>query len=267
MKHAVSNILWGEADISPYLELLVNKRCYGVEIAPSLFWEEPVESSLDERRNIKKLIEGYGLRIVSLHTLLYTRPDLGIFASRETRQKTKEYIFQLGSLAADMNCRLMVLGSPKNRMRKSLDDVDVRQIAVDFFSSLANMLSNVGVILCIEPLSRKEADFITSALEGLRYVREVNHLNFRLMLDSKSMHLEKENYDMVVAECINYLEHVHVNDPGNSPLETMGVNHKSFGDALRYHGYDKTVSLEVGRGFGNPMDVMSDCIGKMKKYY
>ena len=267
MKHAVSNILWGNSASEPYLEILASKGCYGIEIAPSLFWTEPVESSKNERKKLKNMIQGYGLEIVSFHALLYTRPDLKIFADQETRQKTKEYLLQLGYLAADMGCPLMVLGAPKNRTKSGRNEEEVSLVGIDFFSSLADRLSSTGVILCIEPLCRQEADFITSSSEGLAYVKEVDHPNFRLMLDAKSMHMENEDYNKVVAECIDCIEHVHANDPGNSPLGSKGVDHRAFGQALRANGYDKVISLEVGRGFGDPVVVIRDCLEKMRNYY
>ena len=267
MKLAVSNILWGNVDPTPYLELIAMNGCHGVELAPSVFWKEPVDASKEERNKVRCLIEGYGLKIVSLHALLYTRPDLTIFQDNGLRERTKDYLYQLGCLSRDMGCPLMVLGSPRNRARGELADSEADKIAIEFFSSLSEKLSATGVVLCIEPLSKLEADFITKTSEGLRLVNAVNHPNFRLMFDAKSLHLEQENYRQAVKKCFGYLEHVHVNDPGNSPLESKGVDHRAFGEALKYYGYDGVVSLEVGRGFGDPIDVIRFCLEKMRKYY
>ncbi|KJR43925.1 xylose isomerase domain-containing protein [Candidatus Magnetoovum chiemensis] len=267
MKLSVSNILWGNAASEPYLELLAREGCYGVEIAPSLFWQEPVESTYKERNDWRKKIESYGLKVVSFHALLFTRQDLKIFASKDIRQKTEDYLYQTALVAMDMGCPLMVLGSPKNRAKGDLNHKDAKKIGIDLFSTLANRLHSTGIILCIEPLSRSEADFIVNSSEGLEIVKEVNHRNFRLMLDAKSMHLENEKYDEKTKECRDYIEHVHVNDPGNSPLESKGVNHKELGQALKNIGYNKVVSLEVGRGFGEPENVILDCLYKMRKYY
>ncbi len=74
-KTAISNIAWGNVDERPFLEYIASKGLYGIELAPSIIWEEPVKATETELAKYRKRIESYGLRIVSFHALLYTRPD------------------------------------------------------------------------------------------------------------------------------------------------------------------------------------------------
>ena len=45
MKLSVSNIAWGKNELKDLLYILKDNGCDGIEIAPSLIWGEPVNST------------------------------------------------------------------------------------------------------------------------------------------------------------------------------------------------------------------------------
>ena len=53
MKLSISNIAWGNENISPFLKLIKDQGCDGVEIAPSLIWPEPVNANKSEKNPFK----------------------------------------------------------------------------------------------------------------------------------------------------------------------------------------------------------------------
>jgi|TARA_Y100000031_G_C8164393_1_gene358597 sugar phosphate isomerase/epimerase len=264
---SISNIAWGNVDEAPYLEFVASKGLHGIEFAPSVRWEEPVNTSGKERSEYRNKIESFGLKIVSLHALLYARSDLMMFSSKELRSGTAEYLVSLASLAASLGCGLMVLGSPKNRTIGDMKKEEADKIAEDFFYKISDKISKYQVVLCIEPLSNIESDYINNHLEGINLVKNINHPNFRLMLDVKSMYLAGENYEDAFKESESFLEHIHVNDPGNKPPGSTGVDHSIIAAALRQCSYDKTLSLEVGRSSGEPMDNVQKSIDVLLKTY
>ncbi len=161
----------------------------------------------------------------------------------------------------------MVFGSPRSRAIGSLQKEEADKIAIEFFHDTAEVISRYGVTLCIEPLSSKESDYINSYLQGINLVKIVNHPNFRLMLDVKSMYLNGENYNEVFKASEGYLNHVHVNDPDNTPPCSKGVDHNAVADALRKSSYDKVISLEVARSTGKSMDNVKKSIDVLHKVY
>ena len=54
MKLSVSNIVWGKENFGDFLKILKNEGCDGVELAPSLIWDEPISSNKNERQELKK---------------------------------------------------------------------------------------------------------------------------------------------------------------------------------------------------------------------
>ena len=118
MKLSVSNIAWGKNELKDLLYILKDNGCDGIEIAPSLIWGEPVNSTKLERENLKKEIEKSGLELVGFHSLLFSRPDLLLFKNEEIRHKTLIYLKDLISLCSDMEEKL-IFGSPRNRSRQN----------------------------------------------------------------------------------------------------------------------------------------------------
>ena len=48
MKISVSNITWGSENFTSFLEFIKQNGCDGVELAPSLIWNDPIKANLSE---------------------------------------------------------------------------------------------------------------------------------------------------------------------------------------------------------------------------
>ena len=263
----VSNIMWGNENNSFYFKLLEKLGCYGIELAPNLMWKEPVEVSDHEVNELRKQINESNLRIISFHALLFTRPDLKLFEDVSSRDRLFDYLVNLARLARKLDCPLMVLGSPRNRARGNLTVSEADRIAISFFQRVADRIAGSDVVLCIEPLSKNETDYISSYVDGVRLVKKVNHPNFQLMLDAKSLIIDDVNVKDAVYQSRKYLKHFHVNDPGNSPPGSSGYDHKVFGENLKSIGYSGAISLEVGRNYGMYEDVIRQSVAYVKNKY
>ena len=57
MKISVSNIAWGNGNFDDFINLIKENNCEGIELAPSLIWDEPINSNQNERSVIKKKLE------------------------------------------------------------------------------------------------------------------------------------------------------------------------------------------------------------------
>jgi D-psicose/D-tagatose/L-ribulose 3-epimerase len=267
VKLAVSNIAWDNTELEIHLELLKSLGCQGVEIAPSVVWREPINSSMEERRKFRTVVQSCGLEVVGIHALLYTRPDLTLFGSKENRQETLNYVKQLSKVCGDLGGRIMVFGSPRNRVRNQKNLEECFSIATDFFYSVALEAAERDVIICIEPLGKDLTDFITSSSDGLALVKRVDHPNFGLHLDIRAMMSSGEVFEQTFSKCSSVLQHVHVGDPGLAPPGHTGFNHAIIGDSLRRSGYDKYISIEMRRGFGPSREVITQSVKYVQKCY
>ena len=267
MKLAISNIAWDNSELDEHLKLVKRLGCQGIELAPSCIWSEPVNTSDLERKTLKEKIKEIGLEIVGLHALLFTKPELELFASTQSRLETGEYLKKLFKLCQDLGGKTLIFGSPKNRKLNGKSCKECLQIAVGFFKTLMSSAQQYNVILCIEPLSIKESDFITSSEEAISLIESVSHTNFGLHLDAKAMIEANEDFETVFRKYGKLLRHFHVGDSGLTPPGSMGFNHKAIGDALCSCGYKGFVSIEMRRGFDPSREIIEKSINYVKDCY
>ena len=269
IKWALSNIMWGDVEDTPYLRLASDLGFEGVELALGVLSPVPTEITSDQARKIADHYQSFGLQIVSLQALLYERADLKVFGKTpEEENETRDYLLKLGQIAHELECPIMVLGSGKNRSRGILSKTEADKRAVSFFRKLSELLEPYGLVLCIEPLAESEADYINNHMEAIVLCEKVDHPCFRMILDAKSMALAKEVPDKAIGKSISWLRHFHVNDPGLTvPMSTGEVDHSLIGDALHRYGYNEFVSLEVGLANGIPRDNIIQSQQVLKQYY
>jgi len=245
MRLAISNIAWPPAETEAILPLVRGAGCSAIEVAPSRIWPEPGEADRSACREFRNLVENHGLSIVSLHSLLYTRPDLGLFRGAAVDDRTVHYLGLLAALAADLDARVLVFGSPRNRTRGSIPFEKALSQAADTFRRAAILAADHGVRFLIEPLTPQETDFIRTAAEGIRLVKLVNHPGFGLHLDAKSVAEEGEKVDHIFSAAVPFLGHFHINDPGLVELGSVAGYHREMGPALVRAGYAGYRSIEM----------------------
>jgi sugar phosphate isomerase/epimerase len=178
--------------------------------------------------------------------LLYGRPDLTIFDSKEQRQETLHYLRSIMHLAGLLGARSLVFGAPKNRQMKDLSVDVAEEIALEFFHAAAEIAIKYEVVLCIEPNPvHYECDYVTTSVQGLALVKKVNHPGFGLHLDAAGLTLSEENLEEVLVNCRGAICHFHASEPYLGPLGMGGVDHTTIGALLKRIEYPNWVSVEM----------------------
>lgn len=248
MALCISNIAWPPEQEEAFLPLLPEHGCQLLEVAPSKVWPEPVAVSPAQRRSYKQLVDSFGLRIVSMQALLYSRPDLRLFDSEEGDREVSHYLMALCEVAADLEAEVMVLGSPKNRRRGSLSKEAAMKRSAGVLAQVAQRAKELGTMLCIEPLGVSENDFITTAEEGMELVRMVDHPGFGLHLDAKALSEETADLDETMRLAVPFLRHFHISEPNLAIPGTSGlVDHARMGRILAESGYALATGIEMAR--------------------
>lgn len=246
MKIAVSNIAWYREPnkFEDFLIFLKKNKCHGIEIAPSIIWQEPIKINLREIDKFNKLLEAYNIDLVGFHSLLFTRPKLEFFKDKDARKKTISYINELIDKCADLNGKKLVYGSPNSRKTrdKKYDDC-VKQIIEDF-TIIAEHAKAKDQFFCIEPLDKNTTEFISSFEEGGDIVKAVNHNNCRLHLDTKVLFNEKK-INNLIKKYSKIIEHVHVSDQDLSEPGTINREHEEISLALNKINYSKYLTIEM----------------------
>lgn len=267
MKLAVSNIAWSLEEDAAAFCLLRRLGIDGLEIAPPRIWPEPVKVSAETATAYKEELAGLGLKTVAFQSLLFGKGDLTLFGS-ESAAPCRDYLVELGRLASWLGARVLVFGSPRNRaMPDSMSPAGAWSRAVDFFGELGARYAELGVVLGLEPNpAAYGGNFIHTVAEAAALVRTVGSPGFRLHLDAGEMQMNGEAVEEVVAQHLDITAHVHASEPMLAPLADVWKGHARLASALKRHGYDGWVSLEMKRPEGGLPEV-ERAIGQLQHLY
>jgi D-psicose/D-tagatose/L-ribulose 3-epimerase len=245
-RFAICNETFGEWPWEKVCRFVAATGYDGIEIAPFTFAETVTDISAGRRREIAAAARDAGLEIAGLHWLLVSPKGLHVHTrDAAIRARTVDYLRALAHFAGDVGAKVMVFGSPAQRRLEEGDRQGAWERTLDSYRQLLPDLAARGVTLCQEPLPAPEADFITSAAEAAQMVRAVNHANYRMMLDVKSMCSEAVPPETIVRRYARLSRHFHANDANRRGPGFGATDFRPIALALRESGYHDWVSVEV----------------------
>jgi D-psicose/D-tagatose/L-ribulose 3-epimerase len=250
MKISISNIAWKNEEETNIAQLLPTMGVHGVDIAYTKFWATPYDAPSEALQEYRAFWAKQGIQIIGMQSLIYGRPDLILFGDPSVRDQMAQYLSDVFRLAGQLGARLLVFGSPKNRLKGDLSETEAMNIAVEFFGKLAGAAQRENVILCIEPNPPAYGcDFIQTTASALKLVQQVDHPSFRLHLDAAIMTMNGEDIDKALESAIEVLAHFHVSEPHLGVIGEGTVDHARFAKCLRFLNYQGWVAIEMRNGW------------------
>jgi len=219
----------------------------GIEVAPFAIAPRPADLSAADRKQLRQTAADHGLEIIGLHWLLAKTTGFHLTSDDPAvRRATAAYLGELADLCGDLGGSIMVFGSPAQRnLREGLSREEGVARAVEVFGGCVPKLAERGVTLCVEPLTPKETNFITTCADAVEIIRRVNHPSVQLHQDVKAMLSEKIPIPELIREHASVTKHFHVND---SNLLGPGMGETDYAPivrALEETKYSGWVSVEV----------------------
>ncbi len=267
MRYAICNETfegWEHARVCDYVAGLGYS---GLEVAPFTLAPLITDVSSARRRELRATAESAGLQIIGLHWLLAKTTGFQLTSPDATvRKRTSDYLCELAAAAADLGGDILVLGSPAQR---KIPDGHSYQLAEDFavmcLAEVLPTLARTGVKLCLEPLTPKETDFMTTAADAVRIIDRLGHPNAKLHLDVKAMAAESEPRPAVIAANAAHTYHFHANDDNLRGPGFGAVDFKPILKALRDSDYRGWVSVEVFDYSPDPETIARESIRYLKE--
>jgi len=220
----------------------------GIEIAPFTLAEDPVDLTIERRREVRDIIVSEGLRFVGLHWLMVSPKGLHVTTPDETlRASSWQHIRNLIDLCADLGPDgVMVFGSPKQR--GSVDGLTIAEATknyVDGLASVAVQAEERGVKLLIEALPVEQTDVVLTLDEAVMHVKSIGSPAIATMFDTHNAVDEVEPHADLVEKHFEWIRHVHVNEidgrhPGTGNYDFVSVFRKL--NQLNYQGW---ISMEA----------------------
>ena len=266
MKIAICNELFEGWDIAKVFDYAAKIGYDGVELAPFTLGKTASDISQAERKRIREAAANAGIEIAGLHWLLVKPPGLYInHPDAGIRKKTQNYLRELIDLCGDLGGRVLVHGSPQQRnVKDGWDAGETWRHARETFEFCGEAAGTRSVFYCLEALTTADTNFINTIDEALQMVDEIDHPNFQIMLDCRSIYAGAGSDLPVVLEKAlrtGKLRHVHVNDPND---RGPGFGNLQFAPLLKilqeadYSGY---ISVEVFNFKPDPQTIAARSIG------
>jgi sugar phosphate isomerase/epimerase len=218
-----------------------------IELAPFTLAKHVTDISAPERGRVRECAARAGLGISGIHWVLaqtegmhLTHPDAAV------RGRTARYFCELVDFCADLGGETIVVGSPKQRnVIEGVSFDQAWQWATGTFQDAVRRAGERGVTLCLEPLAPAETNFINTAAEAIRFIRQFDSPNFKIILDVKAMSSESRPIPQIIRESWPHFAYFHANDANLKGPGFGAVDYGPIAAALRAVGYDGVVSVEV----------------------
>lgn len=247
MRYAICNETfdgWEHARVCKYVADLGYQ---GLELAPFTLAPRITEVTPERRRLLRRQAEDCGLTLLGLHWLLARTEGFHLTASDEaTRRRTADYLVDLARCCRDLGGDILVFGSPaQRRIPAGAVRAEATEFASDTLRRALPAIGDLGVRLCLEPLTPQETDFMNSCAEAVEIIDNINHPNLMLHLDVKAMSSESVPIPDLICRYARYVAHFHANDPNKRGPGFGDVDFVPIFRALNQSGYKGWVSVEV----------------------
>lgn len=244
---SISNIAW---DISDEEQAARTMRQLGlgfVDVAPTKYFREPAIEDKASVTAIRSLWKSRGFKIAGMQSLLFARPDLRMFGSREQRQEMVAYLTRIMDVASWLDCTKLVFGSPKNRDTMGRSSREVTDIASDFFQTLGVEAGRRNLLFCVEAAPQAYGgNFLTTTEEVGRAVAAVDHPNIALQWDTGAILLGEENPHALASTFGGFVGHIHLSEPGLEPLGSFSSDaHQEIHAARRIEAGTMVHTIEM----------------------
>ena len=236
MKLTISNIAWKNEDANKVYEFLKENNIDAIEIAPSIFKENPY----DNTKEIKEILDDIGFNVPSMQSILFKRTE-NIFYSNEEMEETLNYLYKGIDFASAINCYNLVFGSPRNR---NVNNEEEYNRSITFFKKLNEYLSKKGVYLALEANPTiYNTNFLNTTKDVVEYLDKLNCSHIKLNLDLGTIITNNEGLDNI-KDYMDKISHVHISEPYLEIIKKREI-HKELLKILKDNNYDKYVSIEM----------------------
>lgn len=116
---------------------------------------------------------------------------------------------------------------------------------VESMRQTAENAQQCGVMLGVEYLNRFECYLLNTAADTVRFVREVDHPQCRMMYDTFHAHIEEKDPIEAIRTCAPYTIHVHISENDRSTPGQGQVRWQETFKTLKETGYDGWLVIEA----------------------
>lgn len=269
MKFGICNEIFKDWKIDDVFSYCAKIGYDAVEVAPFTLAKYVTDIPAAERVRIREAAARAGIVISGIHWVLVQAEGMYLTSPETvTRERTGTYFCDLVDFCADIGGKIIVVGSPKQR--SLLPGVTAEQAwawAAEVFRPVVKRGEERGVTICFEPLPAEDTNFINTAEEAVKFTRELDSPNFKVILDVRAMSHEAKPVPQVIRESKGEFAYVHANDKNLKGPGFGDVDFVPIAAALKEVGYDGMVSVEVFNFDEGPEAIATRSLEYLKRVF
>jgi len=238
------------------ISLIANCGYEGVDIwggRPHVYRQD---LSVQELKQLRKVIEGHGLIVSSFMPAFYRYPHSLSSPNPKVREDSIAYMRECVDNAAVLGANLVLVVPDHSLYGQTREDSQQRMMeSIDTIADSAYQYADMR--LGIEILYYDETDCVNSADDALNIINQLDHNNIGVVLDTGTLNLSKESPKEILTKLDKLLLQVHVNDNhGRNHQQNLipgegNYNFKTLIRALKEHNYSGFLSAELSKEYAN----------------
>ncbi len=248
MHISLCNEVIGELPFARQCELAAALGYDGLEVAPMTLTDDPAKLTPARLAELRRAASDAGIAITGLHYILRAPAGLSITSpDAALRKRTVAVMRALCSLCAELGGKILVHGSPDQRVLAPGDEENGRKRGIECFAAVADAAQVTGVTYCIEALARSLTGFVNTVEEAAAIVHQVNNPALRTMIDcSAAAQAEAETVHELIRRWLpsGLIAHMHFNDPNRRGPGEGSLAFAPILNALREGGYAGNAAIE-----------------------
>lgn len=247
MKFGICNEIFRDWKIEKGFEFAKNAGYDAIEIAPFTLAKDVNDISPKARSEIRNLAAKMELEISGIHWILVETEGMHLtHPDAEVRKRTGRYLCDLVDFCGDLGGKAIIVGSPKQRnLLPGVSFKDAWDWAKEVFTPSILKAEKQEIVICLEPLSPSETNFINTAEEAIAFTNAFHSEHFKIILDVKAMCSMGKPIDKIIRSSANELGYFHANDENLKGPGFGKVDFLPIAAALKDVKYDGYVSVEV----------------------
>jgi sugar phosphate isomerase/epimerase len=199
-----------------------------------------------DHADIARTVTRHGLTVPDISTgqlagedgLSFIAPDPSVRGA--ARERARDVI----DLAAHWQAQ-MHIGRFRGNLPEGEGASDAWKWMRDGFLEAADYGQPKGVRILLEPQCRFNGNNLFSVLEGIEFVRSLDHPNIGIVADTFHMNIEDVSLVGSLMAAKGYLTHMHFGDSNRWYPGAGHINFRDVLEALRMIGYDGFITMEI----------------------
>jgi len=237
MQFGVSTFLWASPFSTNAFDLVYKIKEMGFDIIELIDWVK-----------LKEIVKETGLQ-VTISGAFGSERDISS-TDPAIRANGLSYIKDCIEIAQNMGSP--IFGGPvysavgKTRFITDEQKKRERGWCIENLIKVSKIAEDRGIIVGVEPLNRFETDMVNTADQAISLVKEVDHPNIKVQLDTFHCNIEEKNIpDTIRKVGKDLLCHIQGNESDRGTPGTGNVDWIGIKDALTDIGYDKAIVIET----------------------